>query len=199
MVEIFRRPKRYGGPCTKPFAVTLLRIFGTTWSHLQRWNLLSQTLATCSIRSRHILTEVDQGIPPFPARKAKMESAWEEFRRRWHCLSCPRRRWPTSRILDVYTNTRDGYVRRVTVQTKGSILQRPIDKIVFLEPANWSRCCIISSHSSRIAWNSVCKLQSERAIPLEFPWMLALNNLLPNSEGNPLLRTPLKELYLFFT
>lgn len=51
-------------------------------------------------------------------------------------LSCPRSCWPLGRILDVHRNTQDGYVRRVTVQTKGSILQRPIDKIVFLESAN---------------------------------------------------------------
>ena len=51
-------------------------------------------------------------------------------------LSCPRSCWPIGRILDVHRNTQDGYVRRVTVQTKGSILQRPIDKIVFLESAN---------------------------------------------------------------
>ena len=51
-------------------------------------------------------------------------------------LSCPRSCWSIGRILDVHRNAQDGYVRRVTVQTKGSILQRPIDKIVFLESAN---------------------------------------------------------------
>ena len=51
-------------------------------------------------------------------------------------LSCPRSCWPIGRILDVHRNTQDGYVRRVTVWTKGSILQRPINKIVLLESAN---------------------------------------------------------------
>ena len=51
-------------------------------------------------------------------------------------LSCPRSCWPIGRILDVHRNAQDGYVQRVTVQTKGSILERPIDKIVFLESAN---------------------------------------------------------------
>ena len=36
----------------------------------------------------------------------------------------------------VHRNTQDGYAQRVTVQTKGSMLPQPIDKIVFLESAN---------------------------------------------------------------
>ena len=36
----------------------------------------------------------------------------------------------------VQGNAKDGFVRRVTVKTKASILQRPIDKIVFLESSS---------------------------------------------------------------
>ena len=41
--------------------------------------------------------------------------------------------WPLSRVLQVKPNTKDGYVRMVTLKTKSTILERPIDKIVFLE------------------------------------------------------------------
>ena len=41
--------------------------------------------------------------------------------------------WPLARIVDVQRNDKDGFVRRVTVKTKTSTLQRPIDKIILLE------------------------------------------------------------------
>ena len=50
--------------------------------------------------------------------------------------NCPRSCWPLGRVLDVQGNAKDGFVRRVTVKTKASILQRPIDKIVFLESSS---------------------------------------------------------------
>lgn len=43
--------------------------------------------------------------------------------------------WPLARILEVKPNTKDGYVRMVTLKTKSTILERPIDKMVFLETA----------------------------------------------------------------
>ena len=42
---------------------------------------------------------------------------------------CPRSAWPLGRIVDVYKNRHDGQVRSVTVKTKTSVLDRPIDKI----------------------------------------------------------------------
>ena len=50
-------------------------------------------------------------------------------------VNCPRSCWPLARIVDVQRNDKDGFVRRVTVKTKTSTLQRPIDKIVLLESA----------------------------------------------------------------
>ena len=41
--------------------------------------------------------------------------------------------WPLGRVLRVKPNTKDGYVRMMTLKTKSTILERPIDKIVFLE------------------------------------------------------------------
>ena len=38
-------------------------------------------------------------------------------------------------ILDVKRNKKDGLVRSVTLKTKSSVLERPIDKMVLLEPA----------------------------------------------------------------
>ena len=42
---------------------------------------------------------------------------------------------PLARILDVKENQKDGVVRSVTLETKSTILERLIDKIVFLEAA----------------------------------------------------------------
>lgn len=42
----------------------------------------------------------------------------------------PRGLWPLARILDVKRNKKDGLVRSVTLKTKSSVLERPIDKIV---------------------------------------------------------------------
>ena len=47
----------------------------------------------------------------------------------------PRGLWPLARILDVKRNKKDGLVRSVTLKTKFSVLQRPIDKVVLLEAA----------------------------------------------------------------
>ncbi|KAK3733613.1 hypothetical protein QZH41_005190 [Actinostola sp. cb2023] len=46
--------------------------------------------------------------------------------------------WPLGRILEVYTNRRDGLVRSVKLKTRTTILVRPIDKIVLLEAATVS-------------------------------------------------------------
>lgn len=51
----------------------------------------------------------------------------------------PRNSWPLGRILEVYTNRRDGLVRSVKLKTSTSELVRPIDKIVLLEAAAVSR------------------------------------------------------------
>ena len=48
----------------------------------------------------------------------------------------PRNSWPLGRILEVYTNTRDGLVRSVKLKTSTSELIRPINKIVLLEAAD---------------------------------------------------------------
>ena len=45
----------------------------------------------------------------------------------------PRNQWPLGLIQEVKPNEGDGLVRRVTLKTKTSILERPIDKIVLLE------------------------------------------------------------------
>jgi len=47
----------------------------------------------------------------------------------------PRSCWLPARIVDVQLNDKDGFVRRVTVKTKTSTLQRPIDKLILLESA----------------------------------------------------------------
>ena len=50
-------------------------------------------------------------------------------------VNCPRSCWLPARIVDVQLNDKDGFVRRVTVKTKTSTLQRPIDKLILLESA----------------------------------------------------------------
>ena len=47
----------------------------------------------------------------------------------------PRGLWPLARITSVKTSQRDRLVRSVTLKTKSSTLERPIDKIVLLEGA----------------------------------------------------------------
>ncbi|XP_071963870.1 uncharacterized protein [Antedon mediterranea] len=47
----------------------------------------------------------------------------------------PRSSWPLGRVLEVYSNQKDGLVRSVKVKTNTSTLVRPIDKLVLLENA----------------------------------------------------------------
>lgn len=47
----------------------------------------------------------------------------------------PRNSWPLGRILEVYTNSKDGLVRSVKLKTSTSELVRPVHKIVLLEAA----------------------------------------------------------------
>ena len=47
----------------------------------------------------------------------------------------PRSFWPLARVLEVYSNRKDGLVRSAKVKTKTSVLVRPVDKIVLLEAA----------------------------------------------------------------
>lgn len=45
---------------------------------------------------------------------------------------CPRSSWPLGRVINVHRNRHDGRVRSVTVKTRNSVQDRPIDKIVLL-------------------------------------------------------------------
>lgn len=45
----------------------------------------------------------------------------------------PRSIWPLGRVLEVFSNQRDGLVRSAKVKTRSTELVRPIDKIVLLE------------------------------------------------------------------
>ena len=47
--------------------------------------------------------------------------------------STPRNLWPLGRILEVRKSNHDGLVRSVKLKTRSSVLERPIDKLVFLE------------------------------------------------------------------
>lgn len=53
----------------------------------------------------------------------------------------PRNSWPLGRILEVKPNRGDGLVRRAALQTKTSVLERPIDKIVLLEAPRLHESC----------------------------------------------------------
>lgn len=52
---------------------------------------------------------------------------------------CPRSSSPLGRIVNVHESRRDGLVRSITVKTGASWLERPIDKIAFLESVETSR------------------------------------------------------------
>ena len=51
----------------------------------------------------------------------------------------PRNLWPMARVTEVYPN-KDGLIRRVQVQTKNRILDRPIDKCILLKAVNEAEC-----------------------------------------------------------
>ena len=43
--------------------------------------------------------------------------------------------WPLGRVLEVYTNKKDGLVRSAKIKTTTSVMVRPITKMVLLEQA----------------------------------------------------------------
>ena len=45
----------------------------------------------------------------------------------------PRSSWLLGRVIRVKQNSRDGFVRRVVLKTKSGYLERPVDKVIFLE------------------------------------------------------------------
>ena len=50
----------------------------------------------------------------------------------------PRSSWPLGRITSVRKNSTDEHVRSVTVKTRTSLYDRPVDKIVLLESVEMS-------------------------------------------------------------
>ena len=50
--------------------------------------------------------------------------------------SSPRGLWPLGRVLEVHESRDDGLVRSLKVETRTSVLTRPIDKVVLLEAAD---------------------------------------------------------------
>ena len=50
----------------------------------------------------------------------------------------PRSSWPLGRVTSVHKNSKEGLVRSVTVKTRTSLYDRPVDKIVLLESVEMS-------------------------------------------------------------
>ena len=50
----------------------------------------------------------------------------------------PRSSWPLGRVAEVHKNSKDNRVRSVSVKTRTTMLDRPIDKIVLLESVEMS-------------------------------------------------------------
>ena len=50
----------------------------------------------------------------------------------------PRNLWQLGRVVEVHKSSQDGRVRSVKVKTKSSVFERPIDKLVLLEGANFA-------------------------------------------------------------
>ena len=50
----------------------------------------------------------------------------------------PRSSWPLDRVTSAHKNSKDGRVRSVTVETRTSLYDRPVDKLVLLESVNMS-------------------------------------------------------------
>ena len=48
----------------------------------------------------------------------------------------PRSSWPLGRVIEVYSNRRDGLVRSAKVKTRSPRLVQPVDKIVLLESSS---------------------------------------------------------------
>ena len=46
--------------------------------------------------------------------------------------------WLLGRVVEVHKSSQDGRVRSVKVKTKSSVLERPIDKLVLLEGADFA-------------------------------------------------------------
>ena len=50
----------------------------------------------------------------------------------------PRNLWQLGRVVEVHNSSQDGRVRSVKVKTKSSVFERPIDKLVLLEGADFA-------------------------------------------------------------
>lgn len=96
-------------------------------------------MATSTVPRRRVLASLDQGVPPFITGTAEMEHGKEEFVVNEIVLlldgKTPRSSWPLGRVIEVYTNRRDGLVRSVKRKTRTTELIRPVNKITLLEGA----------------------------------------------------------------
>lgn len=93
-------------------------------------------MATSTVPRRRVLASLDQGVPPFITGTAEMEHGKEEFVVNEIVLllddKTPRSSWPLGRVIEVYTNRRDGSVK---LKTRTTELIRPVNKITLLEGA----------------------------------------------------------------
>ena len=77
----------------------------------------------------------------FVTATPKVEQATEKSRCEWYCAAsgrkhAPRSSRPLGRVIEVYSNRRDGLVRSAKVKTRSTKLVRPVDKIVLLESSS---------------------------------------------------------------
>ena len=57
----------------------------------------------------------------------------------------PRSFWPLGRVTSVHKSSKDERVRSVTIKTRTSLYDRPVDKIVLLESVENNLCTCSSS------------------------------------------------------
>ena len=115
----------HGGAALPPGRFTLRDIYSKRWRHVQylaerfwkRW--LREYVATIQHRQKWLK----------PARNFAVNDI---------VLICdditPRNTWPLGRVIET-TMGRDKCVRSVTIQTKSSIIKRPVNKLCLLEGA----------------------------------------------------------------
>ena len=88
-----------------------------------------------SVHLGSLLETLDTRISTFAAGKAKMEPKEEKSEIWRHVVimdpTAPRGSWPLGRVLEAF-HDKKGFVRSVRLQTKSSVIERPVTKLCLL-------------------------------------------------------------------
>ncbi len=126
--NIKQSPQRPWTAQSQPYSPYETHASFTTWTLCKGGSVHQEEMEASSVHCRAVLKKMGRGVPSLASRTAKVEPSKKKFLTWKYCCGDPRGSWLLGRVLETFLDE-DNLVRSIHLQTKTSVLERPITKL----------------------------------------------------------------------